>query len=409
MSLTEYPRLRYLETHPHEDQGKNYVILRDPAQISDRMLVVTPEFLNLLPLFDGRHSLLDIQAELSKRFGRIFFNEELREIIDRLDEVHFLESDGFREYFARLKGDFASAKIRPPHHAGAAYPSEAADLFDAVSAFYLHPDGAGAPQPHGGPAVRALIAPHIDLRSGGPTYTPAYRALAEGPAPDLFVIMGTGHMGLPQMFSISPKDFQTPLGISAADTEFLEALKAELAEPLFGEDLSHRHEHTIEFQLVFLHHLFRLAPPRILPILCSFSYADLQPGSKSPHRQWFNRFVETFETVHRRSGRRICFVASVDFAHMGPRYGDSFTPDQATIDDVKRKDREMLESILSPDADAFFKYIASERDQRRICGFPALYTMLHLLDGQKGRLLSHNHTVMDQTGSFVTYASAVFE
>ncbi len=409
MSSTEYPRIRYLEAHPHEDQGKSYVILRDPTQISEQMLVVSPEFLGLLPLFDGQHSLLDIQAELSRRFGRIFFNEELREIIERLDEVHFLESDSFRDYHARLMGDFATAKVRSPHHAGSAYPREAGDLFDTVSAFYLHPDGAGTPQSRTGRPVRALVAPHIDLRSGGPTYTHAYRALAEGPPPDLFVIMGTGHMGLPQMFSISPKDFETPLGVSQVDVEFLEALKAQLAEPLFGEDLSHRHEHTIEFQLVFLHHLFRLSPPRILPILCSFSYADLQPGAASPYRQWFTRFVEAFRTVHRQTARSICFIASVDLAHMGPRYGDSFTPDDARIQNVKRQDREMLESILSSDPDGFFRYIASEQDQRRICGFPALYTLLHLLDGAKGRLLAHRHTVMDQTGSFVTYASVVFE
>ena len=266
MSSIEYPRLRYLEAHPHEDQGKTYVILRDPAQISEQMLVVSPEFLNLLPLFDGRHSLLDIQAELTKRFGRIFFGEELKEILERLDEVHFLESDNFREYYARLRGDFGAAKVRSAHHAGSAYPREATDLFEAVSGFYLHPDGAGTPQAGVGRSVRALVAPHIDLRSGGPTYTHAYRALAEGPAPDLFVIMGTGHMGLPQMFSISPKDFETPLGVSAGDREFIEALTTQLGEPLFCEDLSHRYEHTIEFQLVFLHHLFRLAPPRILPI-----------------------------------------------------------------------------------------------------------------------------------------------
>ncbi|RPJ85283.1 MAG: AmmeMemoRadiSam system protein B [Acidobacteria bacterium] len=408
MTSIDYPRLRYLEAHPHQEQGKTYVILRDPTQISEQMLVVSPEFLGLLPLFDGRHSLLDIQAELTKRFGRIFFGEELREIIDRLDQVHFLESDSFKEFHARLRGDFAAAKVRSPHHAGSAYSSDAAELFDAVSAFYLHPEGAGSPQAGTGGAVRALVAPHIDLRSGGPVYTHAYRALAEGPPPDLFVIMGTGHMGLPQMFSISPKDFETPLGVSPVDLEFLESVKTHLGEQLFREDLSHRHEHTIEFQLVFLHHLFRLAPPRILPILCSFSYADLQ-GATSPHREWFARFVESFRMAQQETGRRICFIASVDFAHMGPRYGDSFQPDETLVQDVKRKDLDMLKSILSANPGAFLDYIASEQDQRRICGFPALYTLLHLLNGEKGRLLSHSHTVMDPTGSFVTYASAVFE
>jgi AmmeMemoRadiSam system protein B len=177
---------------------------------------------------------------------------------------------------------------------------------------------------------------------------------------------------------------------------------------MFREDLSHRHEHTIEFQLVFLHHLFRVSPPRILPILCSFSYADVQGGAKSPHREWFGRFVGAFRTAVRETGRRACFIASVDFAHIGPRYGDSFQPDEARIKDVMRKDGEMLESVLSADSAAFLEYIASEQDQRRICGFPALYTLLHLLDGEKGRLLSHSHSVMDPSGSFVTYGSAVF-
>jgi len=409
MSSSEYPRLRYLEAHPHEDNGKTYVILRDPTQISDQMLVVIPEFLRLLPLFDGQHSLLDIQAELTRRFGRIFFMEELREILSRLDEARFLDSDGFQDYYSRLIEDYRRTPVRTPYHAGSAYSSDATELFETVSAFYLHPKGAGTPQARVGKPVRALVAPHIELRSGGPTYTHAYRALAEGPAPDLFVIMGTGHMGLPEMFSISPKSFETPLGVSEADTEFLEALRGRLPAPLFGEDISHRHEHTIEFQLVFLHHLFRLAPPRILPILCSFSYADLVPAASSPHRLWLAKFVEAFKQVEQATGRRVCYIASVDFAHIGPRYGDSFTPNQTIIDDVSRRDREMLDSLLAADAHAFFRYISSEQDQRRICGFPALYTLLHLLEGEKGRLLAHDYTVMDGSGSFVTYASAVFE
>ncbi len=405
----DYPRIRPLEAYPYQDHGKTVVILRDPAQISDQTLLVSPEFFGVLPLFDGQHSLRDIQAELTRRFGRIVFMDELNELLRRLDEVHFLDSEAFREYSSRLVGEYRAAKVRPPHHAGSAYPENATGLFEVVSSFYLHAKGAGTPGAASGPPVRALLAPHIDLRSGGPIYTHAYRALAERSAPDLFVIMGTGHMGLPQMFSISPKSFMTPLGVSEADHEFLEALHSRLQDSLFAEDISHRHEHTIEFQLVFLHHLFRAAPPRVLPVLCSFSYAEVAPGTSAVHREWLTKFVKTFRTLEQETGRRICYIASVDFAHIGPRYGDSFTPNSAIIEEVLRKDREMLECILAGDPEAFYSYIAGEQDRRRICGFPVIYTLLHLLNGEKGRLLSHDHTVMDQSGSFVTYGSAVFE
>jgi MEMO1 family protein len=407
MSL-DYPRLRHLDTFPYEENGQTYVVLRDPTRISERLLAVAPELLELLPLLNGRNSLRDIQVELSRRFGRIFFMEDLNEIVGQLDEARFLLTDGFEEHYRQVVSEFRRAAVRPPSHAGTAYPAEPTELLTIVSDFYLHPDGAGLPKARTKRSIRAVVAPHIDLRSGGPTYTHAYRALAESSSPDLFVILGTGHYRLPEMFSISGKDFATPLALSPSDRDFLNVLEGQFPGSLFGEDFTHHTEHTIEFQLVFLHHLFRNPPPRVLAILCSFSYRDVLPGN-SLEAQRFRQFVDGFRRAEETAGRKICFIVSVDFAHIGPRYGDSFSPSPTVVEQTMQKDREMIRHLTLADSTQFLEFIASEQDSRRICGFPALYTLLHLLDGEKGELLSHRHSAVDAHGSFVSYASMVFD
>ena len=407
---SDYPRLRALEAFPHHEDGRTLVVLRDPTQISEQLLVVSPELFQLFPLFNGKNSVRDIQVELSRRQGRVVHLEELARILEYLDQAHFLDNPNFRTYHEQLLEEFRNASVRKPRHAGVAYPNTASELRDQLDAFYTHPEGAGLPVSGERREVKAIVAPHIDLRSGGPAYTHAFRALAESAFPDLYLILGTGHMGLPQLFSISSKTFETPLGSSEVDADFLAAVREQLPEPLFAEDISHRHEHTIEFQLVFLHHLLAGRPARILPVLCSFSYRDFQDEEGAREASvMFDRFIEGLQAAERLTGKKVTVIASVDFAHIGPRYGDVFTPDDRTITQVAAADTLMLDGLCTGDPGRFFSFVAEEQDRRRICGFPALYTMLRLKPGLKGRSLCHRHTVMDAGGSFVTYGSLVFE
>ena len=407
---SDYPRLRALEAFPHYEDGRTLVVLRDPTQISEQLLVVSPELLELFPLFNGKNSVRDIQVELTRRQGRIVHLEELARILEYLDQAHFLDNSNFQSYQEQILQEFGNATLRKPRHAGIAYPSTASELRDQLDGFYAHPEGAGLPESGKGRDVKAIVAPHIDLRSGGPAYTHAFRALGESAFPDLFLILGTGHMGLPQLFSISSKTFETPLGTSEVDADFLAAVREQLPEPLFGEDISHRYEHTIEFQLVFLHHLLAGRPAKILPILCSFAYRDFQEEHGAREATLlFDRFIEGLQTAERQTGKKVTVIASVDFAHIGPRYGDALTPDDGTIAQVTSADTLMLDGLCTGDPDRFFSFVAGEQDRRRICGFPALYTMLRLKPGLTGRLLCHRHSVMDDGGSFVTYGSLVFE
>ena len=56
----------------------------------------------------------------------------------------------------------------------------------------------------------------------------------------------------------------------------------------------------------------------------------------------------------------------------------------------------MIEIIAAGDPKAFLEHIAADDDRRRVCGFPAIYTMLSVIDGAKGRLISYDSTVMDE-------------
>jgi MEMO1 family protein len=401
----ERPRLRNLEALPHREGGRVGIILRDPQQIGPEAVMVAPQFYSLLTLFDGRNSVLDIQAELTRRTGRIFFRREVEEIIDRMDRLFYLDNANFRRRKEVLLAEFRAQSVREAHHAGIGYPADREALNDLIVSLFQNPEGAGLPAGASRRRVRALMAPHIDLRLGGSTYTHAYRFLAESDPPDLFVILGIGHMGLPRLFSISGKDFRTPLGTARCDRPYLAAVNRLLGDHLFQEDLSHRTEHTIEFQILFLQHLFGDRGVHIAPILASFTYQDLE---KPANRDLVRRFVEALKEAAIGVGRRVCYVASVDLAHIGPRYGDGFAPDIGGVREVMARDREALAFVAGADAEGFLSVIREEKDRRRVCGFPAIYTLLHLVESLDGRLLAHSHCRIDDNGSFVTYASMAF-
>ncbi len=401
-------RVRALEPIPFREEGQDLVLLRDPVQVSAEMLVVSPVLLAMISLLDGQRTVDQARDEFKRFSGQAFPPEELEKILKRLDEAFFLDNSRFRQKHQQVVEEFRQESVRQAFHAGQSYPDQSAELADLISSFYLDSAGAGLPGRGDSKPLRALIAPHIDLRLGGPCYSHAYRALAQSAPPDLFVILGTGHHGLPEMFSVALKDFETPLGTARVDREFAQLLRGHIGGPEFGEDLTHRNEHTIEFQVLFLQHLLRGRPFRILPVLVSFSYLDFELKEVAARQQrLFWTFVQALQKAESESGRSICYIASVDLTHMGPRYGDRFQPSQEHIQKARARDAEMLNEVLAGSPGGFFDYVRDEEDRRRICGFSPLYTMLTLLQGRKGELLNHSQAVMDDSGSFVTFASAV--
>jgi len=406
--MSDAPRLRdSIEAVPVDHEGEPYVALRDPAGYTPSVLMLAPALIEVVSLFDGEHSIVDVQGELMRRHGELVTREHLDKLVAALDEHGFLESAAFAARRASIDDAFLSAPSRPATHAGGAYAAEPEALRAAMDGFFTSPDGPGPIGPgHGGPAVRGLVAPHIDFHRGGPAYAWAYRELAERGDADLFVIFGTCHAGMADPFALTRKDYDTPLGAARVDREVVEALAARAGQDCFGSELAHRNEHSIEFQAVFLSYLYAgRRDIRIVPVLTSFAHEALARGQRPDDDPRVGRFLDALADLA-GSGRRVAFIAGADLAHVGPRFGDPQPVSQIELATIDREDREMLRAVESGDAEGFFESVRRDGDRRRICGLSPIYTLLRVRAGAKGLLRQYGQWPDPQ--GVVSFASVVF-
>ena len=399
------PKLRNrLEVIPIRRGRELYIALRDLDGLNPETLILSPQAYFLITLMDGSNSVVDLQAAYMRRFGDFLFRENLDGLLQKLDTHLFLENDNSRSRMRQLITEFHNQPTRPAYHAGLSYENNGDDLRVQLKSFFAPENGGpGDPTPiEPRKTIAGLIAPHIDLRSGGPCFAYAYKALVEANTVHTCVVLGTGHEPLPHYFALCRKDFETPIGSVVVDQEFIGELSSRCRLDLFADEFAHRREHTIEFQALFLRLL--LPEVRIVPILCSFGVEELE--QRSPDIEHAVQALK--ETVYNYA-HPVCLLSSVDLAHIGPRYGDSFRPHGGTIREHREADQRLLEIVSNADAEAFTATLIGERNRRRICGLPPLYTMLKTLGQEvEGELLLYDYSPVDNEGSFVTFASVAF-
>lgn len=406
----EHPKLRPLQPIPIRHRGRDLIHISDPVGLSEDSMLVTSDVFFIMALCDGNHSLADIQYRYARRFGTLLLSSRLNKTLSGLDQCLFLDNERFRRHEERLREEFKRASVRPPFLAGKAYPADAPSLRRLMDGFFASPQGPGPlSRRKTEKEVKAIIAPHIDLRSGGPCFAWAYSELAHSSNPDLFVILGIGHAPMENLFAVTPKDFETPLGILPTDKAFVESLLENHTGDLLAEEFCHRSEHSVEFQTLFLRYVFPDDNISIVPILCS-SFHEMIAANREPIADPRVRdFVRAIKIAASRSKRRICFIAGVDLSHIGQKFGDPEMLTPATEALLEREDREMLKHVKNMDAAGFFASVAKDNDKRRICGFPAIYVLLHLIDSAKARLLKYDKSVDPATQSIVSFASMVLE
>ena len=416
MTASGNPRLRALEAFPVEQGGQRCVALRDPAGFTDQIAVLPPALLDLVSLFDGTHSVEEIREILERRHGKAPTLDEIADVVQRFDAAGFLDSARFRKRRRALEDAFRQSPVRPAAHAGGAYAGEAEALQVQIDGFFSAADGPGVGggdriiYPVASPsaaAPRAVIAPHIDFHRGGSTYAWAYREILERSDADLYVVLGTCHAGMPDPFAVTLKPYDTPLGPVPVDRDFYDALNRRAGQDLLASEPAHRAEHSIEFQAVMLQHIVgRRRPFAILPVLASYLHEVLVTGGDPEADPRVPRFVDALRETMAASSRRVCLVAGVDLAHVGPRFGDREPNTEASLARVEREDRAMLESVVGVDAGGFYAGIAADHDARRICGLSPIYTLLRLLPDAPGRLV--RYTQWPDPQGAVTFCAVTF-
>ncbi len=412
MEANARPKLRRLEAFPHEKDGQTWICLHDPARYTDKVIDVPPTLFHVLTLIDGTRTREEIQQEVQEVQGRPLAAEDLEAVLSQLDEGLFLEGERFESHRQAQLDAFRNGPHRAPAHAGAAYPADESECRKALDSYFEHAEGPGSIQATAGDSkrLRALIAPHIDLDRGGVCSAHAFHKLASATeAPDLVVVFGTSHQPMERAFGLTRLGYDTPFGPVESDIEVLAALEERFGDALFEDELNHRIEHSIEFQALFLGYLYPAdRRPRMLPVLVGSLHDAVETGGEPSERAEYVEFLEALRETFGRLGRRVVYLAGVDLAHVGKRFGAEEAPDEGELRRIEEADRASLGHLETLDGRSFFRFIAQEEDSRNVCGTAPITAMMELLDSGAGELLRYEQSVEPDTGSVVTYASMAF-
>ncbi len=405
---TDFPKVRYgVEAMPVEHEGKRMILLRDRLGYSSDPLLVSPQLVSLLGQMDGRNSVRDLQVYYMRATGELLYSDQLAHILTLLDEHLFLENDRFMAVARESANRYRQDPVRRMQFAGKSYPKDPNSLRELLRGYFAAAqEGSEGPGEWnhriGARPVKALVAPHIDIQAGGVSFAKAYHELEVMDSPQTWVILGTGHEPVVNYFALTPKDFETPLGLVEHDRDCCAALLELSPRDILAGEYNHLREHTVEFQAVFM--AYAQPGAKIVPMLCSFS-----PDEWERDGQFIDGMAQTLENLPQVVGRPVGIIASVDLAHIGPRYGDSFRPHRGTLAEHMSADRDLLQRIAECDAPGFMRDVRRVHHHRRICGVAPLYVLAKAMERTaRGEILHHAHAIVDNQNSFVTFASMVF-
>jgi MEMO1 family protein len=396
------PRLRNdLDFMPSPVEERPGLLMRDPFHFSDATLIIPPELVECLSFFDGEQSELDLRAYLVRVSGQLEAGGLAFYLKDTLSQAGFLEDEAFDKMKEMAFQGFAAAPLRLPVHAGGGYPADAAELSATLTEYM-----AGTPSTS--TKIRAIAAPHVSPFGGIPTYRAAYAALRPEDAEKTFVILGTSHYGQPDRFGLTRKPFVTPFGETQTDLGIVNRLAQEAPGAVL-EDYCHAVEHSIEFQVIYLQHLYG---PRvkIAPILCGSYARSIYEGGKPEDNEQVHRALSVLGEIAAKEQDRLVWVMGVDMAHMGVRYGDQFeaSAGKDQMEQVEQRDRARIGRMEVSDAQGFWELVQENRDDLKWCGSAPIYTFLKAVPGAKGRLLHYNQWNIDPQ-SVVSFSALAFE
>jgi hypothetical protein len=416
----QLPALRRgVDIIPSPESDRPGLLIRDPLHYTEAVLYVPPAWALALRCLDGEHNVLDVQEIVTRATGSLVFSDEVRQFVDVLRQGGFLETEEFYRLRDQRHKEFRDQRERPAAHAGTAYPASAAEIRRTFEEYFrgVNLDG-GWPD-----NLLGVAAPHVSPEGGRNCYAATYRRLGAFPAlaQRTFMVLGTSHWGAAEKFGLTHKPFVTPLGTLRVDDELVEWLEQRGGGAVNPEDYCHAIEHSIEFQCVFLQ--YALGPElKIVPILCGplgeppqsagadpASGVRATSGGAAATDQDTECFLGALGELAKKHKDRLFWVLGIDLAHLGRRYGDSFTAlaDRGKMVEVAEQDRRRLELVCAGDSRGFLELVRARGDDLNWCGYSTLYTFLRAVGNVRGRILHYQQWNIDPQ-SVVSFASLEF-
>lgn len=386
------PDLELVEVMP------GIVALYDGMGYTDTSIRLPMTMIDLL-LQGGTSETVAEILERGAAAGLVQPAETFLEIVNMLEDEGFFLSPGFFRRRDAIHNEYNALPVRPPAHAGSSYPEDPKELRETLDRFLI--EGSADPPKK---AAQGIFVPHIDPRIGGNTYGPAYNALRNSDA-DTFVILGVPHTMSYDRLMFSRMDFDTPIGRVETDREFIKDFREHLSFDLTRDEAAHMNEHSIEFQTIFLRHIFADRPIRIVPILLGSLSDFVESGHGGVERDdaW-SEIYENLQATADRLGRKVCWIASVDFCHIGRKFGDSYDATEV-FDKVRAHDLKLIEGSVEGDASGFIQPLIENRNEFKVCGVSPMYATLRILGPGPGKLLAYDQWDERERDSGVSFAS----
>lgn len=277
---------------------------------------------------------------------------------------------------------------RAPAVAGLFYPSGAHELNQLIElSFKERRFGPGDLPPSKELRRRriyGIVSPHAGYIYSGAVAANGYYETSSMNF-DRVVMIGPNHYGIGTgLATVRDGIWETPLGQVEIDTELASRI-SENSGILDFDDLAHSRDHCLEVQLPFLQYI-KKNQFKVVPIIMIIQ----DKGTASEIGESIADSTRTLNAL---------LIASSDFTH--------YEPNSA----AHRKDRELIEAILSLDTSIF--YTTLERLNVSACGYGAIASIMtaaKALGATKGELLRYatSGDIVGDTNNVVGYASIIF-
>ncbi len=405
----KYPKMRPVSAFPVTHAGREMICLKDDSGFSESAILVPKQVFFIASMLTGENGIRDIQSAYMRTFGDMLFSDRIQTVIDELDKNLFLEGERFETHRKKLIAEFKEAPTRPHRHQEGTRDLETARLKSQLASYFSHPDGPGERRAASPARIKGIMLPHIDYLRGGPCYAWGYSSLEMLDDVDTFFILGVNHMAREPLFSVTPKPFETPLGLMETDRDFVKALIKNCGQDLLEGEFYHRNEHSIELQTIWLKYLYAdKRNVKIVPVLCGGFDHFITQGVSPINDARVSDFVNSVRQTIATGDRKVCFMASVDLSHIGPQFGHKRPVSPGDLADIRSADLETLRSVEALDRESFWQNVAGNANHQNICGLPAIYTLLSIMDASEGKLLRYSQWRDEKGWGCVTFASVVF-
>ncbi len=416
------PHARPVQPLPVQNEGKQFVALRDPSMLIQQTMVIPPQALGVVQLFDGSLTVAEIAGRLVReddpeRDAHVAeASRQIEALVEQMDKFGLLWGPTFESYERQVAeklvehGAFpirvSASLVQMAHQArgGGEPPEDPAERDAWARELAVEQLGnwlEAAEDPEFDKGVRGLVVPHLDYQRAAGVYADGYRAWVGATPPDRVVILGTNHFGLGDGVVMTRLGFETPLGRVEADAQVIAKLEERLGGRLFKDELDLLPEHSIELHLPWIRHVLgdvpvvaALLPDPLVPMIA-------EDGGRVSHGE----FVEALESVLGEVGGRTYFVASADLSHVGPQFGEPKPVDDARRVEVERHDREHLGRFVTNDAAGFLEAMEWCKNPTRWCSIGNMAATMRLAGADEVELLDYRQAVDDQGMGLVSCAA----